>query len=422
MEFRPIDLFPSPHAGYKDGELFIEGVRAREIAEKVGTPVYAYSRASLEEAYREIEEAFKEVKPLIAFAVKSNSNAHILKLLKELGAGADTVSVGEIYRAITAGVEPGKILFAGVGKREDEIEFALERGILMFNVESEGELYKIEEVARRLGKTAPIAVRVNPEVNPKTHPYIATGLKSSKFGVDFEKARELYLYARESKYLKPVGVHFHIGSQIKEVSAFGEAAQKVKELVKELHSLGIEIEYFDAGGGLGINYRPGEEPVPARALAEVIIPAVKETGCRLILEPGRRIAGNAGILLTRLLYRKQTPERLFYVVDAGMNDLARPALYKAYHHIEAVREGKKEVRATVVGPICESSDQFGEDRELPELKEGELLAIFSAGAYGFTMASNYNSRPRPAEVLVEGDSFRVIRQRETLAELLSREF
>ena len=411
-----------PYIGYEGGELHIEGVKAEEVAKSVGTPVYIYAKSAIVKAYREIEEAFKEVNPIIAFAVKANSNVHVLRVLKELGAGADTVSVGEIYRALTAGIEPKKILFAGVGKREDEIELALERGILMFNVESEGELYKIEEVAKRLGKSAPIAVRVNPEVDPKTHPYIATGLKSSKFGVDFEKALELYSYARESKYLNPLGVHFHIGSQITDVSVFGEAAQKVKELVKELHRRGVEIEYFDAGGGLGINYKPDEPPVPARALADVLIPHVKELGCRLILEPGRRITGNAGVLITELLYVKESPEKLFYIVDAGMSDIARPALYKAYHHIEAVKEGEKAVKATVVGPICESGDVLGEDRELPKLKEGELLAIFSAGAYGFTMASNYNSRPRPAEVLVEGGSFKVIRQRETLAELLSREF
>ena len=415
------EIFPS--IGYKSGELYVEETKVREIAEEVGTPVYIYSKRAIEKAYREIEEAFSEVNPLIAFAVKSNSNVWILKVLKELGAGADTVSVGEIFRAITAGIEPKKILFAGVGKREDEIEFALERGILMFNVESEGELLKIESVAERLNKVAPIAVRVNPEVNPKTHPYIATGLRSSKFGVDFETALKLYRKAKESRYLKPIGVHFHIGSQITDVSAFEEAASKVKELVKELQSRGVEVEYFDAGGGLGINYKPDEKPVPAKALAEALIPHAKEVNCKLILEPGRRIVGNAGVLVTKLLYRKETPEKLFYVVDAGMNDLARPSLYKAYHHIEPVKEISGErVKVTVVGPICESGDQFGQDRPLPLLKEGELLAVFSAGAYGFSMASNYNSRPRPAEVLIDGSNFKVIRQRETLADLISREF
>jgi len=412
-----------PFIGYKDGELYIEETPVQKIAQDLGTPVYIYSKRAIVKAYREIEEAFGEVKPLIAFAVKSNSNVWILKILKELGAGADTVSVGEIYRAITAGIEPKKILFAGVGKREDEIEFALEREILMFNVESEGELLKIESVAKRLNKVAPISVRVNPEVNPKTHPYIATGLRNSKFGVDFETAKRLYKKAKESKYLNPIGVHFHIGSQITDVSAFEEAAGKVKELVKELQNSGIEIEYFDAGGGLGINYKPDEKPVPAKALAEALIPHLKEVDCKLILEPGRRIVGNAGILITKLLYRKETPEKLFYVVDAGMNDLARPSLYKAYHHIEPVRETPgKRVKATVVGPICESGDQFGQDRPLPLLKEGELLAVFSAGAYGFTMASNYNSRPRPAEVLIDGNRLKVIRERETLADIISREF
>ncbi len=411
-----------PFIGYREGELFVEGVPVREIVEKVGTPVYIYSSRAIEEAYKEIEEAFREVNPLIAFAVKSNSNLHILKLLKKLGAGADTVSAGEIFRALTAGIEPQKILFAGVGKREDEIELALERGILMFNVESERELLKIEEVAKRLGKRGPIAIRVNPEVDPKTHPYIATGLKSSKFGVDFEKALELYKRTKESKYLNPIGVHFHIGSQILDTSPFKEAAEKVGGLVKELFSLGIEITYFDAGGGLGVKYRPKEEQPPAKELAEALVPTLRKLGCKLILEPGRRISANAGLLITQILYRKETPQKRFLVVDAGMNDLMRPSLYKAYHHIEPVREVEGEKREfEVVGPICESGDTFGV-RRLPELKEGELLAIFSAGAYGFTMASNYNSRPRPPEVLVEGSSFKVIRERESLAQLIEREF
>lgn len=409
------ELFP--FIGFEGGKLKVEGIFVEEVAKEVGTPVYIYSKKAIEEAFKEFNFTY-----LTAFAVKSNSNVSILRLLKELGAGADTVSIGEIFRALTAGIEPKKIVFAGVGKREEEIEFALEREILMLNVESEGELLKIEEVARRLKKRAPIAVRVNPEVDPKTHPYIATGLKNSKFGVDFESALELYRKAKESKYLNPIGVHFHIGSQIEELSAFKEASLKVKDFVKELGSIGLEIEYFDAGGGIGINYEPFKEPPSVKELSGILEPIVKDLGLKLILEPGRRIVGNAGVMITKLLYIKRTKEKTFYIVDAGMNDLARPSLYKAYHYIDGTTYGEEKIKATVVGPICESGDVFAEDRELPQLKEGDYLAIFSAGAYGFSMASNYNSRPRPAEVLIDGDSFRVIRERETLASLIEREF
>ncbi len=409
------ELFP--FIGFEEGKLKVEGVFVEEVARKVGTPVYIYSKRAIEEAFKEFNFTY-----LTAFAVKSNSNVSILRLLKDLGAGADTVSIGEIFRALTAGIEPKKIVFAGVGKREEEIEFALERGILMFNVESKGELLKIEEVAKKLNKRAPVAVRVNPEVDPKTHPYIATGLKNSKFGVDFESALELYKIAKESKYLEPIGIHFHIGSQIKELSAFKEASLKVRDFVKELRSERVEIELFDAGGGIGTNYEPFKEPPSVRKLSEILKPIVKELGLKLILEPGRRIVGNAGVLITQVLYVKRNKEKTFYIVDAGMNDLARPSLYKAYHYIDGTTYKEKRVKATVVGPICESGDVFAEDRELPKLKEGDYLAIFSTGAYGFSMASNYNSRPRPAEVLIDGDSYKVIRERETLASLIEREF
>jgi len=415
------ELFP--FIGYESGELLVEEVPVKRLVQELGTPLYVYSRKALEFWFREFDDAFSDVEHLTCFAVKANSNVNILKLLKDLGAGADTVSMGEIFRALTAGIPPEKIVFAGVGKRKEEVEYALERGILMFNVESEGELELIESVASRLGVEAPVAVRVNPDVDPKTHPYISTGLKAAKFGVTLEEAERLYLFAKESKYLRPVGVHFHIGSQITDVSAFGEAAGKVSELVKVLRDRGVELEFFDAGGGLGINYHPEEEVVPAERLARELIPIVKELGLKLILEPGRRVTGNAGLLLTEVLYVKERGDKTFYVVDAGMNDIARPALYGAYHHVVPVvgREGKKR-RVDVVGPICETGDIIARDRELPEVKPGDYLAVLSAGAYGFSMSSNYNSRPRPAEVLVDGASYRVIRQRESLADLISREF
>lgn len=412
-----------PKLGYRNRKLYFEEIPLREVAESIGTPVYVYSRGALEHWFREFDSAFSGIPHTTCFAVKSNSNVHVLKVLKELGAGADTVSVGEIFRALTAGIDPKKIVFAGVGKREDELLFVIEREILMVNVESEGELYTLERVAERLGKRAPFAIRVNPNVNPKTHPYISTGLKEAKFGVTFEKALDLYRYAKESRWLNPVGVHFHIGSQITDVSVFGEAARKVADFVKELHSLGLEIEYFDAGGGLGINYRPDEEPIPSRRLADEVTPVIKSLGCHLILEPGRRISGNAGVLITKVLYVKRRGNKTFYIVDAGMNDIARPALYGAYHHIVPIEEkGGETVVADVVGPICETGDIIAKERELPLLKEGDYIAVLSAGAYGFTMASNYNSRPRPAEVLVEGENFRTIRQRETLSDLIAREF
>jgi diaminopimelate decarboxylase len=412
-----------PYIYYENGSLTIEGIKAEELAKEFGTPLYVYSRKALQHWFSEFDDAFKEVSHITCFAVKSCSNVHILKILKELGAGADTVSAGEIFRALNAGIDPKKIVFAGVGKRPDEIEYALEKGILMFNVESESELYTIKKVAEKLGKVAPIAFRVNPEVNPKTHPYISTGLKESKFGIAYEEAIDLYKKAKKLKWVKPIGIHFHIGSQITDTSAFKEAAVKVAKIVKELSSVGIEVEFFDAGGGLGINYNPEEPPIPAKELAKQIVPVVKELGCKLILEPGRRISGNAGVLLTRIIYKKERENKFFYIVDAGMNDLARPSLYGAYHHIApATLNDSPTKKADVVGPICETGDILAKDRELPLLKEGELLAVLSAGAYGFTMASNYNSRPRPAEVLVENGRARLIRQRETLADLIAREF
>jgi diaminopimelate decarboxylase len=414
------ELFP--FICYENGKLKIDGVDAEKLAKEFGTPLYVYSQSALEYWFREFDSAFSSVEHITCFAVKSNSNLSILKVLGNLGAGADTVSKGEIFRALNAGIDPKKIVFAGVGKRPDEIEYGLEKGILMFNVESKSELYTINRVAERLGKVAPIAFRVNPEVDAKTHPYISTGLKTSKFGVTFDEAVDLYRQAEELRNVKPIGIHFHIGSQITEIAAFGEAARKVAEIVRELHSTGIEIEYFDAGGGLGISYNVNEPPIPAKALADQIIPVVKELGCTLVLEPGRRIAGNAGVLLTQVIYKKEREEKLFYIVDAGMNDLARPSLYKAYHHIVPAIKKEGELRkADVVGPICETGDMLAEDRELPLLREEEIIAILSAGAYGFTMASNYNSRPKPAEVIVKDGEARVIRQRENLGDLISRE-
>ncbi len=411
-----------PKLYYKDGELFFEEVPLSKVVEEVGTPVYVYSKGALEFWFREFDSVFNEIEHVTCFAVKSNSNVQVLKVLRDLGAGADTVSAGEIFRAILAGIDPKKIVFAGVGKRRDEIEYAVEKEILMINVESESELYVVNEVGEKLEKKVPIALRVNPDVDPKTHPYVSTGLETAKFGVTTTEALELYKVAKSLKWVNPVGVHFHIGSQISDVSVFGEACWKVADLVREVSSAGIELKYFDVGGGLGINYHPEEKPAPSKELAEQVIPAVKKTGCCLILEPGRRISGNAGILLTRVLYVKRRGRKTFYIVDAGMNDLLRPSLYKAYHHLIPLEEKEEDVViADVVGPICETGDVIARERKLPKLREGDVIAILSTGAYAFTMSSNYNSRPRPPEVLISGSSFITIRERESLTDLLLRE-
>jgi len=414
------EIYPKLH--YKNGELFFEETPLSKVAEEIGTPVYVYSRGALEFWFKEFDCAFSEIEHVTCFAVKSNSNVQVLKILRELGAGADTVSVGEIFRALLAGIDPKKIVFAGVGKRRDEIEYAVEKEILMINVESESELHVVNEVGEKLGKKVPVALRVNPNVNPQTHPYISTGLETAKFGVTASEALELYKKAKELKWINPIGIHFHIGSQITDVSVFGEACRKVADLVREISSMGIELKYLDVGGGLGINYHPEEKPVPSKELAKQIVSTVKETGCCLILEPGRRISGNAGVLLTKVLYVKKRGEKTFYIVDAGMNDLPRPSLYKAYHHLIPLEEKSgNTVVADVVGPICETGDVIASGRELPELQEGDVIAILSAGAYAFTMSSNYNSRPRPPEVLISGNSFRIVRERENLTDLLLRE-
>jgi len=411
-----------PFIVYKGDELFIEDVPADLLVEQFGTPLYVYSSSAVRYWYGEFDSAFREIEHLTCFAVKANSNIGVLRVLKEVGSGADTVSKGEIFRALTAGISPESIVFSGVGKRDDEIEYALERGILMFNVESEEELHRINGISGRVGKIANVAVRVNPDVNPKTHPYISTGIRESKFGIDYEMAYEVYVKASKLPNLNPVGIHFHIGSQINDVSPFREAALKVADLVSVLKGKGIDIKYFNVGGGLGVNYKPDESPVPSAKLAGAIVPVVRRTGCKLILEPGRRVIANAGVLLTKTIYTKRKDEKLFIIVDAGMNDLLRPSLYGSYHHIIPTRKLEREmVNATVVGPICETGDVFAEGREIREVRSGENIAILSAGAYGFTMSSNYNSRTRAAEVMVEGSRAYLLRQRETLADLISRE-
>ena len=409
------------HFHYRENELFAEEVPVREIARRVGTPFYLYSAATLRRHFQVFDQSFGDLPHLVCYAVKANSNLAVLRLLAREGAGADIVSGGELYRALKAGIPPQKIVFSGVGKTAKEIRAALKAGILMFNVESLGELKLISRLAKAMGKKAPIAVRINPDVDPKTHPYISTGLKKNKFGLDLETAYEAYLLAKEDPHLEIVGVDCHIGSQLTEVSPFVEALRRVKAFLERLARVGISVKYLDLGGGLGIVYGK-EAPPPPEAYARALMEELGDLPVTLILEPGRVLVGNAGILVTKVLYFKETPAKKFVIVDAGMNDLLRPAFYEAYHEIVPVSLKKRpKVVADVVGPICETGDFLARDRELPLPRPGELLAVMSAGAYGFVMASNYNSRPRPPEVLVNGKDFYVVRRRETYARLVAGE-
>ena len=407
----------NPYLSYKEGTLYIEGVSVGELAERFGTPLYVYSASYIRDRVRAYYEAFPG--SLVCYAVKANFNPEIIRVAGEEGAGADIVSGGELLFALKGGIPPEKVVYAGVGKTEKEIELALERGILMFNVESEEELYILDTVASKLKKKARISIRVNPDVDPKTHPYIATGLKKSKFGVDIEKARELFRRAKDLKNIELVGLHCHIGSQILEVSPYSEAVKKLAELWRDLLREGFELRYMDVGGGLGIKYRPEDKEPTPKDLAKAVKPHLEGLELTLILEPGRSVVGNAGILVTRVLFVKEKERKRFIIVDAGMNDLIRPSIYDAYHHIVPVEDkGEGYTIADVVGPICETGDFLAKDRRLKEVRRGDLLAVLSAGAYGFSMSSHYNGRPRPAEVLVEGDSYRVIRRRETYEYIL----
>lgn len=411
---------------YKDSELFCENVPIRSICDTVGTPVYIYSLATLERHFKVFQEPFASLDHLICYSMKANSNLAILRIFRDLGGGADIVSGGELYRALKAGIDPAKIVYSGVGKKASEIDEALNAGILMFNVESEEELLLLDQRAQALGRRAPVALRVNPDVDPLTHPYISTGLKRNKFGIDTERSIELYRKARQLKGIEFVGVDCHIGSQLTELSPFLEAVDLVQQIVQTLRADGVDVRNLDIGGGLGIPYEEDEEPPLPSVYGSAIAERVGNLQVKLILEPGRLLVGNAGILCTKVLYQKKGPQNHFVIVDAAMNDLVRPSLYKAHHAIwKVVKDtngGQGEVlTADVVGPICESGDFLAQSREMPPVKTDDLLAVMSAGAYGFSMASNYNSRPRVAEVLVSGNEFHVIRARETYEDLVRGE-
>ncbi|MEO1766610.1 diaminopimelate decarboxylase [Thiobacter aerophilum] len=405
---------------YREQGLCVEAVPLTRIAAQYGTPCYVYSRAALEFAFRNFDGAFSGLPHLICYAVKANSNLAILDLFARLGAGFDIVSGGELKRVVAAGGDPSKVVFSGVGKTEAEMRLALELGIHCFNVESEAELYRLNEVAGGLKRRAPVSLRVNPDVNPRTHPYISTGLKESKFGIEYARAFELYQVAQGLPHLVVRGIDCHIGSQILQVEPFVDALERVLELVDRLKAAGIRLEHLDLGGGLGIRYRdecPPDLAEYARRLAE----RLAGRGLKLLLEPGRALVGNAGLLLTRVEYLKPGQTRHFAIVDAAMNDLMRPALYDAWHDILPVVPHQGSARTwEIVGPVCESGDFLGHARSLA-LAQGDLLAIMSAGAYGMSMASNYNSRPRAAEVMVSGEQVFLIRERESVEALYALE-
>jgi diaminopimelate decarboxylase len=421
---------------YRSGQLHCEDVPAENIAKEVGTPTYVYSKATLLHHYRQIADAFVPVNATVCYSIKSCGNLHICKLLAEQGCGFDVTSGGELYRALQAGGEPKKIIYAGVGKTDQEIADAINAGIAAFNLESEAEIENVDRIAGQLGKRAVGALRVNPDVDPRTHVKTTTGKKETKFGVDIERAERVFEQYRNLGHLRIAGIHIHIGSPVYDIAPYVDAVTKCTQLIDTLTSRGHAIEWLDMGGGFGVNYIGPDQAFPVSEHAKAILPLIRNKPYRIALEPGRYISGNAGILLTRVLYRKQGGEKRFVIVDAAMNDLIRPTLYDSYHHIWPTRPSAQDVppgkwskdfapkdgeTVDVVGPVCESGDYLAKDRLLPPTKRGDLLAVFTAGAYGFAMSSNYNNRPRAAEVLVEGASFRVIRRRETYEDLVALE-
>jgi diaminopimelate decarboxylase len=406
---------------HQDQTLLCEEVSVEQIARGVGTPFYLYGYRTLRNHFRVFDAAFAEVPHIVCFAAKANSNTAILRIFIDEGGGVDIVSGGELYRAMKAGADPEKIVYSGVGKREDEIDFALKTGILMFNVESDQELETINVRAEALGVRAGIGLRVNPDVDPQTHPHISTGLKENKFGINVEASLIAYRHAAKLKHLDIKGVSCHIGSQVTKLSPFIEALERLKELVLRLRGEGIAIRYLDLGGGLGITYDQEVPPHPSE-YARSIIDASRNMACTLIFEPGRVIVGNAGILVTKVLYTKGNEGKRFVIVDAGMNDLIRPSLYGSFHKIQPVIQRERpEMTADVVGPICESGDFIAKGRRMPLFERGELMAVMSAGAYGFSMSSNYNSRPRIPEILVRDDRWYIVRERESYEDLIRGE-
>lgn len=412
-----------PYFSYQNGKLFCENVDVENTAQKQGSPLYVYSYNALKDQYEKLDQAFKGTDHLICYAVKANPNQAIMKTFFSLGAGADVVSSGEMRRALNAGCDPQKIVFSGVGKTSEEIHFAVNEGIFQFNIESEQELHNIQRIAAFLDKKVSIALRVNPDVDPKTHPYISTGLKKNKFGISHQRALDLYKVASEMSHIQIQGIGCHIGSQITELSSFVDAFERIREIILELKANGIELKTVDIGGGIGVQYKD-EELIDLAAYAEKAKEILGDLNLKLMMEPGRLLTANAGILVSKVVYLKKTEEnKHFTILDAAFNDLMRPMLYQAYHHMIPVepKSDRPQVETNFVGPICETTDSFADDREIELIGPGEFVAILSAGAYGSSMASNYNSRMRPCEVLVKDKMFYVIRKPDRLEDILKRE-
>ncbi|MFA6596995.1 MAG: diaminopimelate decarboxylase [Ignavibacteriaceae bacterium] len=410
---------PSTYFTYKNNQLYCEDVAVAEIIKQTGTPLYIYSKHYFEHAYKDFEAAFHSIPHKIFYAAKSNFNLSVIKTFLQLGSGVDVNSEGELYRALKAGAKPDKIILTSVGKTRREIELGLEHDVLMIKAESEEEIYLINEIAVSMNKIARVAIRVNPDVDAKTHPYISTGLSENKFGVDSETALKIFRMQSELKNIKFVGIDMHIGSQITTIPPFVEAVEKLANLFFILKKEGIELKHFDVGGGIGIQYKD-EKTFSMKEFAEAILPTLISLNCEIIFEPGRFLTANAGVLATEVLYTKKNQNKNFIVVDAAMTDLLRPSIYGAYHHVQPVTldETRKEIVADVVGPVCESGDFLAKERTIQKSEHGELLAVMSTGAYGMVMASNYNARRRPAEILVDGNTFKIIRARETFEQLL----
>jgi len=406
---------------YRRGELYAEDQAVRQLAERYGTPLYIYSRNHLRKQYKDLAAAMAEVDPLICYSMKANSNAAVIRTFLDEGAGLDIVSGGELFRGIRAGAAPSKIVFAGVGKTREEIEYALKEDILFFTVESEPEAVRISTCAQELGITGRVAFRVNPGIDPRTHKYISTGKKENKFGLDLDLAAQACESSAELPGIEIIGLHMHIGSQILSAQPFADSLTKLRRLCLDLKSRYSTFKYIDIGGGIGITYKPGEEPLTPTAFAESVVPLLKELDLNVVMEPGRYLVGNAGLLVCRVQYIKDNRHKKFVIVDAGMNDLIRPSLYGAYHEVVPVAETDATLHGDLVGPVCESGDFIATERDLPAVKEGDLLAVKGAGAYAFAMASNYNSRPRPAEVMVDSNKAYIVRERETWEDLIEKE-
>ena len=411
--------FENEHIRYIHNQLYVEDISVNELAKEFETPLYIYSKNHFIKQYKEFENAFKNINHKIFYAMKANFNLSVINTFVKLGSGVDANSEGELYRALKTGVDPSKIILTSVGKTKNEIKLGLEKNVLMIKAESEEEIELIDKIAGDMNKVARVAIRVNPDVDAKTHPYISTGLSSNKFGVDSRTALSIYKRRTDFPHIQFTGIDMHIGSQITSIDPFVEAVQKLSELYLEIEKDGLKLEHFDVGGGIGVSYN-SEKTFSINDFAARTIPLFEKLDCKIIFEPGRFLTANGGILVTEVLYNKRNGDKNFIVVDAAMNDLLRPSIYQAYHHVQPVRkfDDRKNIIADVVGPICESGDYFARDREITESKADELLAVMSTGAYGIVMSSNYNARRRPAEIMVDGNEYSVIRSRETFDHLI----